>query len=151
METSERRGEAIQEYYFLQGDVARFDHIAHGVKNWSITISFAIIGFSVVNDVSYLSLLASVVAIIFWSMEARWKRYQRIHFRRISALEKILGNVNLQYQGPEIRQNFLNEVRTLQGGKKEEIRMMLLGNVSLPHLAILILSILSFFILEFIN
>ena len=131
---------AEKEYYFLQGEVGRFDQISHGIKNWSITVNFALIAAAFTRKIAGLLIVSAVSAVLFWMTEARWKRYQHIHIKRIKELEGYLVNDISGYKGPMINQCFVRRLGTLASGRPEERKIMMLGNVSLPHLIIAIFA-----------
>lgn len=138
------REEAEREYYFLQGEVGRFDQLSHGIKNWSITVSFALIAAAFYRGVAELCLVASVASLLFWLTEARWKRFQKIHIERVKKLEAFFEGDGDQYNGPRINKAFVRRLGNLSDGRHQELKIMWLGNVRRPHHFIVVLGILIF-------
>lgn len=141
---SKAREEAEREYYFLQGEVGRFDQLSHGIKNWSITVSFALIAAAFYRGVVELCIVASVAALLFWLTEARWKRFQKIHIERIKRLEDYFIGQGEPYSGPRINKAFVGRLSSLSDGRRQELHIMWLGNVRRPHHFIFVLGILIF-------
>lgn len=132
---------AEKEYYFLQAEVGRFDQIAIGIKNWSITIGVALLTAAVYKDLPILYLTSAISSLLFWMTEARWKRYQRLHIERIKEVEAYLMGRRGDYAGPAINQSFVRLLGTLNSTRRDEFRIMLLGNVRLPHMPMIVLGI----------
>ena len=142
--SDQARKEAEREYYFLQGEVGRFDQLSHGIKNWSITVSFALIAAAFYRGVPELCLVASVASLLFWLTEARWKRFQKIHIERVKKLEAFFEGEGDPYKGPRINKAFVGRLGSLSEGRNQELKIMWLGNVRRPHHFIVVLGILIF-------
>lgn len=135
---------AKEEYYFLQSEIGRYDDISHKIKNWSITVGFALIAAAFYRSTPLLFLVSSVGAALFWMTEARWKRYQRIHIARIKKIEAFLIGNSDQYIGPSINRSFAKRLGTRREALQEEWRAARLSNVSLPHNLIFSFGLLLF-------
>lgn len=149
---AQMRDEAEKEYYYLENEIGRYDQMCHGIKNWSITISFALLATGFAQKVPSLFLLASLAALLFWKTEARWKRIQRIHGIRIRHLEKYLNGESEDYTGPQIARN-ITEQFMLYGSNYfsrtfritlREFRVMTYANVQLPHNVIFLVGVILF-------
>lgn len=127
------REEALEEYYFSQELVDRYDERSLKIKSWSITASGAAIGFGFTVDRPALFLLASLGSLIFWYLEALWKTIQRVHIDRALELKTILIKSDLNYIGPSISENFANKFRS-RIPKKNIFKFMRYRNVWIPHL-----------------
>lgn len=138
------REEAEREYYFLQSEVGRFDQRSHGIKNWSIMVSFALIAAAFYRGIAELCLVASIASLLFWLTEARWKRFQKIHIERVKKLEAFFEGDGEPYKGPRINKAFVNRLGSLSDGRNQELRIMWLGNVRRPHHFIVVLGVLIF-------
>ena len=147
---------AEKEYYHLEGEIGRYDLMCHGIKNWSITVNFALLAAGFTEKTPALFLLSALAALVFWKTEARWKRIQLMHGVRIRAVEKFLNGGSSEYDGPKISESISGLF--LQYGKgwkrawgvtKREFRTMAYGNVQLPHNMIFItgcaLYVLTYF------
>lgn len=143
-ETYQARDEAEREYYFLQAEVGRFDQLSHGIKNWSITVSFALIAAAFYRGAAELCLVASIASLMFWLTEARWKRFQKIHIERIKKLEAFFEGEGEPYKGPRINKAFVEGLGSMSEGRHLEMEIMWLGNVRRPHHFIVGLGILIF-------
>ncbi len=144
---------AEKEYYFLQTEVGRYDGLLHGIKNWSITASFAIIATGFAQQNNSLFLLSALAVIIFWHTEAKWKRFQHIHIDRIKKIEKFLDGSENDYVGPGITAHLVKKFTSSGQGFftkswvifREELYFMFVSNVRQPH-TILVLVGLTLFI-----
>ncbi len=132
---------AEKEYYFLQAEVGRFDQIAIGIKNWSITIGLGLFTAAFYQNVSLLFLVSAVSSLLFWLTEARWKRYHWLHIERIKVIEAYILGDRSDYAGPAINRNFVKRLGTLSSTRGDEFKVMMLGNVRLPHMPMIILGI----------
>jgi hypothetical protein len=92
---SKTREIAEKEYYFLEGEIGRFDQIGIGVKNWSITVSGAVMTAAFYKSAPVLLLISSISSLLFWITEARWKQYQHLHMERLRDVEAYLLNAYL--------------------------------------------------------
>ncbi|EEE46255.2 hypothetical protein [Roseibium alexandrii] len=142
-EKASPRAEALQEYYFLQGEIGRFDQISHGVKRWSITVCFALIAAGFYRQTAWLFLVSALAAVMFWITEAQWKKYQQILILRIQNIEEYLksGPVEL-YTGPRINDHFYSTLEDPGYGWKYSVKLLRLGNVYLPHALIFLFALL---------
>ena len=113
---------AKEEYYFLQKEIGRYDDISHKIKNWSITVGFALIATAFYRSTPLLFLVSSIGAALFWVTEARWKRYQRIHIARIKKIEAFLVGESGHYVGPSINRSFIKGLGTRREALREEWR-----------------------------
>jgi len=138
------RDEAEREYYFLQAEVGRFDELSHGIKNWSITVSFALIAAAFDRGKPELFVVASIAACLFWVTEARWKRYQKVHIERIKVLERYFEMARPDYSGPRINAAFVEHLKVTKSLLKAELAIMWLQNVRLPHLFIFLGGLLLY-------
>src|SRR3989344_1835465 len=67
---------------FIQNIINRMANNSFILKGWSVTLVTGIIGFSVVNSITYLIFLALVPALIFWGQDAYYLRQERL-FRKL--------------------------------------------------------------------
>lgn len=147
---------ACEEYFHLQSSIGRYDQLTHGIKNWSITVGTGAIAAGFIQHMDSLFLVAAISSLIFWATEARWKRFQHLHIKRIVQLELILGNTNdlnddakTKYSGPKIRHNMSNSFKAYREKRipsplvilAEELSMMIKSNTRMPHLALILLSV----------
>ena len=143
---------ADKEYYFLQSEIGRYDSLTHGIKNWSITVGFALIAAAFAQKISGLFLLASITSLLFWMTEARWKRYQRLHRKRIEVVESFLNGSNATYDGPKINYNIANGISEygdnslvrLKNIVSQELKIMRYSNIRLPHNFVCLFSLILF-------
>lgn len=146
------RESAEKEYYYLQSEIARYDQLSHGIKNWSITIGFALLAAGFAQKSPPLFLLASLAAATFWKTEARWKRLQRLHGKRIQEVECFLVGKSSEYIGPRVTGSLKDQFadygrkffsRTFRITKRE-FKVMLYANVQLPHNMIVLLGLVLY-------
>lgn len=82
-------GDRLQaEYLHLQKVIEDFDGRVITIKAWSISFSLvAFLGaFAAHSDGALL--IASASALLFWFIEAYWKRYQFVYYRRCNDIER---------------------------------------------------------------
>jgi hypothetical protein len=123
---------ALEEYFWVENQIDRFDERSLKMKSWSITVSGLTFGGAIVYEKPLLFLLASFAALIFWYLEATWKYFQDALANRIEFLEAYLNGKNVVYTGPGINRAFQDHFRW-----KVELkifpRIFTLRNVNLPH------------------
>jgi hypothetical protein len=120
------------EYSMLQQFYEDFDKRILGIKGWSATIAIAAIGGGFQYRIPYLWLFAAAASLVFWLLEAVWKRFQYLYAPRIARLEEVF------------REGDFDEVDPLQiysswfdAFEKEGWRVFStfkMGIVSFPHL-----------------
>jgi hypothetical protein len=76
------------EYLYIQKVIEDFDGRVITIKAWSVSFSLvAFLGaFAVHSDGALL--VASASATLFWFLEAYWKRFQFVYYRRCNDIEK---------------------------------------------------------------
>jgi len=67
---------------FIQNIINRMANNSFILKGWSVTLVTGIIGFSLVNSITYLIFLALIPALIFWGLDAYYLRQERL-FRKL--------------------------------------------------------------------
>lgn len=137
--------QVLKEYYFLQSEVGRYDHLAHGIKNWSITVGAGAIGTGFIQNSTSLFVVAAFTTLLFWATESRWKRFQHFHIDRIVQLEDLLLEINSKYESPQITNNIRKKFQRYKNRgafsgflqmHKDEITMALKSNTRQPHLVL---------------
>ncbi|MEZ5931361.1 MAG: hypothetical protein R3F54_05335 [Alphaproteobacteria bacterium] len=138
-----KEDKAIQEYYFLQELIEKYDSKALIVKSWSVTLSAASIGFAFAERLGVIFLLGSLSTLIFWYLESRWKYYQRIMIERASEIEKYVNGDSSAYSGPKICTTFASEFGSSERLGKA-FRVFFYRNVYIPHIIIFSFGLLLF-------
>jgi hypothetical protein len=77
------------EYLMLQQFYEDFDKRILAIKGWSATIAIAAIGGGFQYRIAYLWLFAAAASLVFWLLEATWKRFQYLYAPRIAQLEEV--------------------------------------------------------------
>lgn len=143
---------AEKEYYFLQNEVGRYDTLSHSIKNWSITVGFALLAAGFTQKTPSLFPIASVASVLFWFTDARWKRYQTFHLKRLIVVEEFLRGDISAYDGPMISANMKSCFSeyyqgSIRGQIKviiDELKLMSVTNVRQPHNFIFLSGFLSY-------
>lgn len=137
-ETQNRRTEMLAEYYKLIDMLQDYDKHFLSIKNWSVTLSGAAVGFAFVGSSTPSFLIAFILALGFWLTDVRFKLLQLGHITRTSELEKALSN-DAEIPTPQILTSY---------GRKadQDIRsrrwlsVLFWPQVMLPHVFFVVLS-----------
>ncbi len=96
-----------QEYFHLQKTAEDFDQRGLTIKAWSVTLSMGGIAAAFTQKQPALLLLASLSAILFWLIEAIWKRFQLAYYYRLRAIESYLsGETPEGFSAPRITRDW---------------------------------------------
>ena len=79
------------EYFHLQKTVEDFDQRGLTIKGWSVTVTLAGVAAALTQKQPALLLLAAFTAILFWLIEAIWKRSQLAYYFRLETIEAFLN------------------------------------------------------------
>jgi hypothetical protein len=83
------------EIEIIQSKISSFDDLSFKIKGWAVTLWSAIIIWSYKNGGSDLLLIAVIVILSFWFLDAYYKTIQ-IQFRtRMSSIEDFINSKNL--------------------------------------------------------
>jgi len=130
------------EYSMLQQFYEDFDKRILSIKGWSATIAIAAIGGGFQYSIPYLWLFAAAASLVFWLLEAVWKRFQYLYAPRIARIEEIFRNEDFdQIQPLQIYSSWFAAF------EKEGWRIFStfkMGIVSFPHLITLICGTILF-------
>lgn len=131
------------EYFHLQKTVESFDERALTIKGWSVTVSMFGIGAAYLQHVPYLLLLSSGSALLFWIIEALWKTFQRAFSLRLEEMERYL---NGESTAQEFRYPYISLSWSAHWRSMSFLQVFFWPHVFLPHLIILLVGIILFFI-----
>ncbi len=140
---SQKRKDALQEYYFIEDLIDRFDQRSLTIKSWSITLTAAVIAAAVVQKSPNLSIVAAFASLVFWYLEAIWKYFQEATVIRLHKLEKIIENDIEAYNGPKISSAF-TEHFSKSWYRRNFPSTLWYINVILPHVLISVISFAIF-------
>lgn len=130
-------GDRLQaEYLHLQKVIEDFDGRVITIKAWSISFSLVAFLGAFATHTDGALLVASASALLFWFIEAYWKRYQFVYYRRCNDIEKYFRDEN-----PAIYPNQIGATWDLEWEKRTfgtVLRIMSWPNVWLPHIVIAI-------------
>lgn len=76
-----------QEMDHLKNGIYKYDDILFKVKGWSVTIFTAMIALSLKEGNWHISLISILPIILFWSMDALYKSFQRKFIVRANKIE----------------------------------------------------------------
>ena len=66
-----------KEYFALHSELQRFDNKSLTIKAWSVTLAGAIAGADVFISYHGILLLAALVSLMFWFIDASWCELQK--------------------------------------------------------------------------
>jgi hypothetical protein len=86
--TEEQKNNFLKdEYLKLQDIYEDFDRRSLTIKSWTITVCFGGIAIGFEKDLISLWIFSSIVALLFWWLEAKWKTFQYSNSLRIKQIE----------------------------------------------------------------
>ena len=130
------------EYFHLQKTVEDFDQRALGIKGWSVTVSMAGLVAAFTEKEPLILLLAAASAIMFWIIEAYWKRFQLAYFFRIRQIEAYMKGDDVgTFTTPHITGSW-----GIGYSQYSILNIMWWTQVYLPHLVIAIAGFLLWII-----
>ncbi len=135
-----------KEYFHLQTLIEDFDKRAITIKAWSITFSFAGIGSAFAVDAPIVILVAGLSALTFWIIETLWKTFQNAHYRRVRQIEDYFKGRISKITPFQIGKTWSAEYR--EARLKTFVRAFFWPHVYLPHLVVVILSLLIYLLIE---
>jgi uncharacterized membrane protein len=132
------------EYFKLQDYYESFDSKAQTIKGWSATVSIAAItfGFSYKNE--YIWLFASMTALVFWVMEAKWKLFQYCYSSRIKEIEKAFKENNFESIIP--LQIYTSWFASWRSGTYKIKRIIFMNIVMMPYAYVIFICLVLFFL-----
>ena len=130
------------EYVMLQQFYEDIDEKGLNIKNWSITVALASIGTGVFYDKNVL-LIAFAAAFMFWVLEAYWRGLSYFFVARIREIEKAFAEGEAQNTVP--LQVYSTWAATYKEKKDQTIRYMFKFSSLLPHVAIMLVSLILYF------
>ena len=136
---------ALQEYYFIEEQIDRFDDRSLKIKSWSVTA--VAIGAALVQNKNELFLVASAGALVFWYIEAMWKYFQVALFPRTKHLEYLLNSDISNYTGPKIGQSY-DEHFKWRAELRKFPKIFSMRNVNPLHSVIAIIWVLLYIYLK---
>lgn len=76
------------EYLQLQKTIEDFDGRILTIKAWSVTFGMAALAGAFASDAAAVLPVASVAALLFWTLEMQWKFFQMGYYARSTAIER---------------------------------------------------------------
>jgi hypothetical protein len=136
-------GDRLQaEYLHLQKVIEDFDGRAVTIKAWSVSFSLvAFLGaFAAHTDGALL--VASASALLFWFIEAYWKGFQFVYYRRCNDIEKYFRGEVSTLHPLQIGATWDQEWQRRK--LLSVFRIMAWPNVCLPHAVIAVTGVALF-------
>jgi len=130
------------EYVMLQQFYEDIDQKGLNIKNWSITVALASIGTGIFYDKNVLW-IASAAALMFWVLEAYWRGLSYFFVARIKLIEKAFAEGGAQSTTP--LQVYSTWAETYKEKKDQTFRYMFKFSSVLPHVPIIIVSLILYF------
>ncbi len=130
-----------QEYFHVNSIQDNFDQKALTIKAWSVTFSMVGIGAGFYYRIPVLLFLSGAASLLFWIVEAYWKKNQKCYYDRVSEIENAMqrfleDDSNGLPEFPRISTSW-NESRK----KISVLERALKLHVMLPHLAVVLFGI----------
>lgn len=142
MEKTYDPGLLKDEYVMLQHFYEDIDGKGLNIKNWSITVALASIGTGVVYEKNVL-LIACFAAFMFWVLEAYWRGLSYFFVVRIKNIEKAFAEGRAETEIPlQVYSTWADAFKT---NKDQTIRYMFKFSSMLPHMAIILISLVLYF------
>lgn len=134
------------EYLHLQKVVEDFDGRVVTIKAWSVSFSLvAFLGaFAAHSDGALL--VASATAFLFWFLEAYWKQFQFVYYRRCDQIEAHFRGESSLLHPFQIAVSWQEHYRRRKVLKL--LRTMFWPNVCLPHAAIFLVGLILFYLVQ---
>jgi hypothetical protein len=144
MNNNNRREEMLREYYETVGIVNAFTSNFLTIKTWSVTSGSIALGVAFAKSGNpFIFLVALILSAAFWITEIRYKIIQLAHLRRAKILEEALQKDEI-LETPRINATY-SEAATELVLQKRWKKLVLWPQIMLPHVFIVIASLLSFF------
>jgi hypothetical protein len=134
------------EYLHLQKVIEDFDGRVITIKAWSVSFSLVAFLGAFATSRSGALLVASASALLFWFIEAYWKRYQFVYYRRCNDIERYFRG-----EGQAIFPFQIGATWDKEWEKRSfftVFRMMTWPNVWLPHAVVAAAGILLFILVQ---
>lgn len=131
------------EYVMLQHFYEDIDGKGLNIKNWSITVALATIGTGVIYERNVL-LIACAAAFMFWVLEAYWRGLSYFFVVRIKNIEKAFAEGRAETETP--LQVYSTWEEAYKEKKDQTLRYMFKFSSLLPHVAIMIISLVLYFV-----
>ncbi len=131
-----------EEYFHLQSVIESFDQRALTIKAWSVSLAAAIGTFA--SEMSWTLLVIAGSALMFWLIEGFWKSFQDAYFARTREIEDYFSGKNGDIVPMQIGRSWYKAWR--QGGRKRLMRILQWPHVALPHVGVVIISLVVYVI-----
>jgi hypothetical protein len=129
------------EYLCLHETVQNYDNKLIAIKTWSVTLGMAGIGAGFLQNHSTVFLLSAAASVLFWTIDAMWRKYQIIYNYRILELEEFIARNDREIKAFQISSSFsyYNDQRT-DGlfPSRKPIKAGRSFHVMLPHVLVVI-------------
>ena len=133
----------IEEYIMLQNFYEDIDSKGLTIKNWAITVAVATIGTGLLyrKEVLFIGLFA---AIVFWYLEGYWRGLSHFFSTRIQEIEQAFQKGKWNEEVP--LQVYSTWAKEYKKSKDQTLRYMLKTSSLWPHIGIIALTILIYFL-----
>ncbi|HLA64700.1 MAG TPA: hypothetical protein VK610_09755 [Rhodothermales bacterium] len=130
------------EYLHLQSVVESFDQRSLTIKAWSVSLAAGVGALGAEHEESLLVIAGS--ALMFWLIEGYWKSFQDAYYTRTRELEAFFAGEIADVVPMQIGRSWYKAWR--KGGRKRLMRIMRWPHVALPHVVVVIVSLVIYFI-----
>lgn len=135
-----------EEYFWLQRIIEDFDTKSLEIKKWSVGLVSASALANLTTHSNAGLIAGAVAAIGFWIIDATWKTFQQGFLPRLRHIEEQYAKgVEDQCKPLQVTTSWRENV-----GRRVVIRdtieHMFWGNVCLPHVVVLVIAIVAFFL-----
>jgi len=134
-----------QEIEILQARIGSYDTILLTIRGWTITIFSAFIFFSAQAKQPIYLIFCALSVMLFWLVEAIFRRYQRSFIYRYTQIEQFLQSQEFaQAVAERSFKNFvIPNLRGAYATKRKEHWLNILHTVRSPSTALLYVAMLS--------
>lgn len=133
------------EYYHLQGIVTSYNKDCLAIKNWSVTVASAAIGYAYVESKPMLLIVAAASATAFLLTEAYWRANQMVFLKIIRKLERDIETGNAK-PSPHISTSWVSHWKEENYGNDlgHVLRAAVTVRAALPHGLIILAALLLY-------
>jgi hypothetical protein len=147
MKANETRDLLKSEYLHLHSVIVDFDGRAITVKAWSVSFSLVALVGAFATHAAPALLIASLSAALFWLIEAYWKTFQYAHYDRMRVIEDYFRSERKTLVPLQINVSWIKKMRA--NGSKRLARVMAWPYVALPHVLVVILGVVLYWLAYF--
>ena len=131
----------MKELAILQGRIDHYDESLFKIKSWAITIFSAFIIVSIKEGNPVFLAFCAIALLMFWSMEALFKKFQHILIKRCLDIEEYFesGDENEHFSTPRLASIYHENNSNIWKKVQETTRFFFFENVMLLYLSMFLI------------